>query len=79
MNSTDFIYVVSSKNGIISEIIPIKKEEELLESLSQAQDIFLDKIFSFPEFQTIDQNLIQDILEKGFFSTGDFTVQIFVT
>ncbi len=38
---TDFIYVVLSKNGIISEIIPIKKEEELLESLSQAQDIFL--------------------------------------
>ncbi len=65
--------------GSISEIIPIEKEEELLDSLSQAQDLFLDKLFTFPEFQSIDQNLIQDILEKGFFSTGDFTVQIFVT
>ncbi len=77
--STDFIYVVSTENGIITEIIPIKKEEELLNSLSQAQDIFLDKIFTFPEFQEIEQSLIQDILEKGVFSTGDFTVQIFVS
>lgn len=79
MYSTDFIYIVSSKNGIITEIIPIEKEEELLDSLSQAQDLFLDKLFTFPEFQSIEQSLIQDILEKGCFSSGDVTIQIFVS